>query len=190
MVMDERNRDEQSLDATIQEAVRDAREAPGYDRLQAAIFARAEAEKLARRQFGRGASGQPGYKHLLAASLACLMIGGGLGFVAADYRASLKAAAVAELQLREHRALEKVVNEALETLVSGKQVSFANLEAGRVDSVTPIRTYQAKNGQWCREYVHETNRRGIRGKSNAVACRIGEGQWLTRLKMVNDGKKL
>ncbi|MGB0749949.1 MAG: hypothetical protein ACPGO3_14500 [Magnetospiraceae bacterium] len=172
------------LDARLRAAVEAARMAPGLDRLQNAVQAAAEDAKL---RTGGGRKPAPrwlGMPALLAASISCLLLGGVGGFSIADVRAAAQAKALAELQRQERVAFQLAMNEALETLVSGKQVTFVNPETGLLDVITPLRTYQAKNGQWCREYAYETTREGLRETNNAVACRTGEGEWQTRLKMV------
>ncbi len=72
---------------------------------------------------------------------------------------------------------------ALEYTPSGTVTSWQNPDSGASGTVTPTRTYETTNGQYCREFQQQAT---IAGKSQQVygtACRQPDGSW----KLVNGG---
>jgi surface antigen len=67
--------------------------------------------------------------------------------------------------------------EALEHTPTGSSTPWRNPDTGHYGSVTPIETYEAAGGQYCREFQHQAQ---IGGRSRDVygtACRTPDGQW-------------
>ncbi len=71
----------------------------------------------------------------------------------------------------------KASYEALEYAPAGAPVAWQNPDSGHYGSVTPIRTWQAAGGEYCREFQQQA---AIGGEIQAVygtACRQPDGQW-------------
>lgn len=69
---------------------------------------------------------------------------------------------------------------ALETSVSGKGVTWRNTATGASGSVTPVKTWKTSAGVYCRAY--RENIRLASGQSQALsgtACRSKAGTWQT-----------
>ena len=67
--------------------------------------------------------------------------------------------------------------DALEYAPAGNEVAWHNPDSGHYGSVTPIRTWQAPSGEYCREFQQQA---AIGGEVQAVygtACRQPDGQW-------------
>ncbi len=72
---------------------------------------------------------------------------------------------------------EKTTHSALESVPSGKTSEWRNPDNGHSGSVTPTRTYQAKDGTYCREYTQTINVGGESQKAYGKACRKPDGHW-------------
>jgi surface antigen len=117
----------------------------------------------------------------IAASLAGTLLAIGAGWLAADYSAEERAAAIEA----ERRELAAMVSTALEERLSGDSLSWKDPESGLQASVTPLRTFRAQSGQWCREYLRTIADAGEVEEHRAVACREGKGEWRDRLEIVD-----
>ena len=70
------------------------------------------------------------------------------------------------------------LDNALESRVSGSAVSWRNPATGNHGSVTPLSSYRASNGSFCRRYREELVIAGRRGRYLDVACRVGRRHWV------------
>lgn len=110
-------------------------------------------------QFGKGSG-----------NLAMTAVGTLLGaFIGSEVGASLDRADVAYAQQANHNALERAP--------VGKTVSWQNPESGNQGYVTPTRTFQTQNGQYCREFQQEIVVNGQSQRAFGVACRMQDGSW-------------
>ncbi len=66
---------------------------------------------------------------------------------------------------------------ALETAPAGQSVAWQNPDNRHAGSVTPTRTYQTANGQYCREYQQLVTIDGKQQQSHGTACRQADGSW-------------
>ena len=66
---------------------------------------------------------------------------------------------------------------ALETAPSGQQVAWKNPDTNHAGTITPTRTYQAANGQYCREYQQTVTIGGKQEQAHGTACRQPDGSW-------------
>jgi surface antigen len=66
---------------------------------------------------------------------------------------------------------------ALESGQSGKAVAWKNPDTGNSGSLTPVRTYQAASGQYCREYTQTVTIDNRPQQSYGTACRQPDGSW-------------
>jgi surface antigen len=72
---------------------------------------------------------------------------------------------------------EKSSRQALEFSPSGNSVAWQNPDNGHSGSITPIKTFKANNGNYCREYVQEVTIGGEKQKAYGKACRQPDGNW-------------
>jgi len=80
---------------------------------------------------------------------------------------------------------ERSAQLALEYAGDGARRPWSNPETGTTGTVTPTRTYQDKDGAYCREYqqtiqIRQRGSKDIKGQGEAtggVACRQANGRW-------------
>jgi surface antigen len=68
-------------------------------------------------------------------------------------------------------------HEAFEGGRTGQPTVWDNPDSGNRGSVTPTRTYQLQNGQYCREYTQDIYVGGEKHQSYGTACRQADGSW-------------
>jgi surface antigen len=95
-----------------------------------------------------------------------VLLGGLLGGATGSY-----------LDDQDKRTAAAATQRALETKPSGTTTTWQNPDSGHSGSVTPVRTYQASNGQYCREYEQSVTIGGKPQKSYGTACRQPDGSW-------------
>lgn len=78
---------------------------------------------------------------------------------------------------RDKRTASTTTQQALESKPSGSTTAWRNPDTGNSGSVTPVRTFQANNGQYCREYEQSVTIGGKPQKSYGTACRQPDGTW-------------
>lgn len=66
---------------------------------------------------------------------------------------------------------------ALEHNRSREPYSWRNPDSGNSYTVTPTRTYEARAGQYCREYQTDAVINGHRDRVYGTACRQPDGSW-------------
>jgi surface antigen len=66
---------------------------------------------------------------------------------------------------------------ALETARSGHRVTWRNPDTGADYSITPTRTYQRENGQYCRDFKTWGWIDGYEEELHGTACRASDGTW-------------
>ena len=67
------------------------------------------------------------------------------------------------------------VDQALETAPDGTKIHWNSTD--RQYTVTPQKTYQSTEGQYCREYQMETEVGGRTQQAYGKACRQPDGAW-------------
>lgn len=67
---------------------------------------------------------------------------------------------------------------AFETAPSGRAMTWQNPDSGNSGTVTPIKTFQTNNGQYCREYTQTVQVGGQSQEAYGTACRQPDGAWL------------
>src|SRR5512134_2323842 len=78
---------------------------------------------------------------------------------------------------RDKRTATNATQQALESKPSGSTSTWRNPDTGNSGSVTPVRTFQANSGQYCREYEQSVTIGGKPQKSYGTACRQQDGSW-------------
>ena len=67
--------------------------------------------------------------------------------------------------------------QALEYAPAGDPIAWQNPDSGHYGSVTPIRTWQASSGEYCREFQQQAAIGGQIHEVYGTACRQPDGQW-------------
>lgn len=81
------------------------------------------------------------------------------------------------LDQRDKKMAMQASQRALETAPSGQVTAWKNPDTGNSGTVTPQRTYQASNGQYCREFTQQIMIGGKKETSYGTACRQPDGAW-------------
>ena len=68
-------------------------------------------------------------------------------------------------------------HQAIETARTGQNVTWTNPDTGSEYSVTPTRTYQRENGQYCRDYKSWGWIDGYEEELHGTVCRASDGTW-------------
>lgn len=77
----------------------------------------------------------------------------------------------------DRREASLATHSALETAPSGTSTGWHNPDSGNSGTITPTRTYQAQNGEYCREYEHTVTISGESKQAYGTACRQADGSW-------------
>jgi surface antigen len=76
---------------------------------------------------------------------------------------------------------ERNAQTTLETAPSGRTSSWSNPDSGHSGSITPVKTYETAQGEYCREYQQTVTIGGKTEEAYGTACRQPDGSW----KVVN-----
>ncbi len=101
-----------------------------------------------------------------AAVLGSTILGGLIGGAIGD-----------RMDAADKRQAQAATTKALETTPSGTATQWKNPDSGNYGSVTPVRTYQAASGQYCREYRQTVMIGGEQNEAYGKACRQPDGSW-------------
>jgi surface antigen len=74
-------------------------------------------------------------------------------------------------------AMEKTSHGALESYRTGQTATWSNPDTGHSGTVTPTKTYQTAQGQYCREYQQTVTVGGKTEQAYGTACRQPDGSW-------------
>ena len=81
------------------------------------------------------------------------------------------------LDARDKRMASEAAQRAFEQNRAGQSTAWKNPDSGNSGSVTPTRTYQLANGQYCREYNQTIMIGGQQHQAYGTACRQPDGTW-------------
>ncbi len=81
------------------------------------------------------------------------------------------------LDQRDKQMAAEAANRAMETAPTGKPVAWKNPDSGHSGTVTPTRTYQTANGNYCRDYQTTVTIDGKQERASGTACRQPDGTW-------------
>jgi len=82
-----------------------------------------------------------------------------------------------KLDDRDKRMATEAANKAFEQNRTGQTSVWSNPDSGNSGEVTPTKTYQLANGQYCREYKQTITVGGEQHQSYGTACRQADGTW-------------
>jgi surface antigen len=104
--------------------------------------------------------------------------GGPAGIIGGALLGGLVGAAVGDrMDAADKRQQSQAAQKAFETTPSGQSVAWRNPDSGNSGTVTPIRTYQASGGQYCREYQQTITVGGEKQQAYGTTCRQPDGSW-------------
>jgi len=78
---------------------------------------------------------------------------------------------------RDKKLASEAATRAFEQNQTGKPSVWNNPDSGNSGSVTPTKTYQLANGQYCREYHQTIVVGGEQHQAYGTACRQADGTW-------------
>ena len=115
-------------------------------------------------------------------ALAGSQIGHGKGQLAAVAIGTLIGAGIGNsvgksLDRADRLAMQEAQYEALENNRSGTSETWTNPDSGNYGSLTPQRTYQNDDGQYCREFTQIITVGGEEQEGYGTACRRPDGSW-------------
>jgi surface antigen len=99
---------------------------------------------------------------IVAAGLAGGLLGGAIGH---------------RLDNRDKQLAAEAAARAFESNPAGQAAAWKNPDSGNQGTVTPTKTYQAANGQYCREYRQDVMIGGEKQQAYGTACRQPDGSW-------------
>jgi surface antigen len=82
-----------------------------------------------------------------------------------------------KLDNRDKQMAAQAATQAFEQNKTGQPSVWNNPESGNSGSVTPTKTYQLANGQYCREYAQTITIGGEPQQTYGTACRQADGTW-------------
>ena len=71
----------------------------------------------------------------------------------------------------------QTAHDSLENSPSGKQTVWSNPDTGNSGTITPVRTYQQDDGDYCREFHQTVTIGGKEENAYGTACRQPDGSW-------------
>ena len=111
---------------------------------------------------GIAAAAGGGTGAMLGAGLGGMLIGGFIGN---------------RLDARDKRMASEAAQKAFENNRSGQTSVWNNPDSGHSGTITPTRTTQLANGQYCREYNQTITVGGEQHPAYGTACRQADGTW-------------
>ncbi len=82
-----------------------------------------------------------------------------------------------KLDNRDKQLAAEAATKAFEQNRTGQASAWNNPNTGHSGSITPTKTYQLANGQYCREYRQTITIGGEPQQSSGTACRQADGSW-------------
>jgi len=77
-------------------------------------------------------------------------------------------------------AMKQSSQYALEATKTGHTSNWSNPDSGNSGTVTPTKTYQTAQGEYCREYQQTVTVAGKTQEAYGTACRQPDGTWKVR----------
>jgi surface antigen len=71
----------------------------------------------------------------------------------------------------------QAAQQAFEQNQAGQTSVWNNPDSGNSGSITPTKTYQLANGQYCRQYQQTITISGEQHQTYGTACRQADGTW-------------
>jgi surface antigen len=74
--------------------------------------------------------------------------------------------------------MERNAQYALEHTRTNTSTAWRNPDTGNSGAITPVETYQTREGQYCREYIQTVIVAGKEQQAYGTACRQPDGSWM------------
>lgn len=114
----------------------------------------------------------------LGGGIAALAGGGTGAIVGATLGGALLGGFVGNrLDARDKQMASQAAQQAFDKSQTGQPTVWNNPDSGNSGSITPTRTYQLANGQYCRQYEQTITIGGEPQQSYGTACRQPDGTW-------------
>ena len=81
------------------------------------------------------------------------------------------------LTCQDQHQVQSTTQRSLETQQSGTSIAWNNPDSGNSGTVTPTKTFQQANGQYCREFQQTVTVNGKTETGFGTACRQADGTW-------------
>ena len=117
-----------------------------------------------------------------AGALIGSQFGGGTGRLVGTAIGTLAGAMIGQdigrtLDQADRAYIQQTTQQSLEMSRSNQTSSWANPDSGNRGAVTPTRTYQDRDGRYCREYQQTVIVGGEQQQAYGTACRQPDGTW-------------
>jgi surface antigen len=110
--------------------------------------------------------------------LAAAVGGGPTAIAAGVILGGLLGGAVGDrLDQRDRQMANQSAQRAFESAPAGQATAWRNPDSGNSGTITPTRTFQAANGNYCREFQQQITVAGETQQGFGTACRQPDGQW-------------
>ena len=107
--------------------------------------------------------------------------GGAAGIIGGALLGGLLGGAIGNrLDQKDKELAMQNAHRTFESARTGETSTWRNPDSGNHGTLTPTRTYQASNGQYCREYQQQIVVGGEAHQSYGTACRQPDGSWKTQ----------
>lgn len=120
----------------------------------------------------------------IAASIVALIAGMLIGQSFDSHRSSATTQ-LASISAGDEVEIQDVFQQVLEKELSGMTLDWANPASGNHGSTTAVRTFQTRNGVYCREFIQENLINGLSEEERGIACRQ-DGIWRTQMHYADD----
>lgn len=81
------------------------------------------------------------------------------------------------LDCKDQQYHSQTAHEALEYQPAGRPSSWRNPDSGHSGSITPVKTWQREDGQYCRDFTQSIVVEGNVEDARGTACRDDQGTW-------------
>ena len=117
-----------------------------------------------------------------AGALIGSQFGGGTGRLVGTAIGTLTGAMIGQdigrtLDQADRAYIQQTTQQSLETGPSNQTSTWVNPDSGNSGAVTPTRTYQERDGRFCREYQQTVIVGGEQQQAYGTACRQPDGSW-------------
>lgn len=104
--------------------------------------------------------------------------GGAAGVIGGAIAGGLIGGAIGDrMDAADRRESERAAQQAFETAPSGQSTAWSNPDSGNHGTITPSRTFQSGNNEYCREFQQTVVIGGQEKKAHGTACRQSNGSW-------------
>ena len=104
--------------------------------------------------------------------------GGTAGIIGGAIAGGLIGGAIGDrMDAADRRESERAAQQAFETAPSGQSTGWTNPDSGNHGTITPTRTFQTANNEYCREFQQTVVIGGEEEQAHGTACRQPNGSW-------------